>query len=142
VAGRISEAAPVTGDEVRDIWFMGSGQGYGRSEVADLLRRAAAEFDAGRPGGPLIESAMFRRRSLKSCDIDAVDWFLGRLVRPGQPEPAVISADPWQETRAVAQFTQGGGRDLAKYRPELCGNLLPRNVLTRSAALVSYPACS
>src|SRR5215469_7299488 len=70
----------------------------------------------GRPAGPLIETAVLRRWWLKSCDIDAVDWFLDQLVRPVPREPTVISADPWQET-GVAQFTQGGGRALAKLSP-------------------------
>jgi hypothetical protein len=113
----------VTGDEVRDIWFLAPLgtkpiRGYDRSEVADLLCRVAAELDAGRPAGPLIESATFRRQGWEpACDIDAVDWFLEQfLSRPGQPEPAAISADPWQD-RGVTQFTRGGGRDLASLSP-------------------------
>jgi DivIVA domain-containing protein len=117
VVWRISEAAPVTGDEVRNIWFSDNprAKGYDRSEVDDLLRRVAAELDAGQPAGPLIENATFRIRASKECDIDAVDWFMGQLLgRPGQPEPTASSADPWQEAGAVAQFTHDGSRDLAQ----------------------------
>jgi hypothetical protein len=35
--------------------------GYAAPEVDDLIGRVAAELDAGRPAGPLIENATFRR---------------------------------------------------------------------------------
>lgn len=54
--------------------------GYDQRQVDDLVLRVAAELDAGRPAGPLIENATFRRRSYRRrYDIDAVDWLLGQL---------------------------------------------------------------
>ena len=41
----------MNGDEVRHTWFLDGH--YAVSEVDDLLRRVAAELDAGRPAGPL-----------------------------------------------------------------------------------------
>jgi DivIVA domain-containing protein len=107
VARPSSYAPPVDGDEVRNPWFLRSKQqGYDVSEVDDLLRRVAAELDVGRPAGPLIENATFRRRS-RGYDIDAVDWFFDRLlVRPGHTQLAGTSADPWRDL-AVAQLTRG-----------------------------------
>jgi hypothetical protein len=124
-------ALSVNGDEVRDTWFLRcgwrggwayaqhqldtkllrspreTGWGYAASEVDDLLRRIAVELDAGRPAGPLIEKATFRRKATsRRYDIDAVDWFLDQLLRgPGHPELAEISADPWHDL-AVTQLTQ------------------------------------
>jgi DivIVA domain-containing protein len=46
-------------DEVRNVRF---GKGiYDASQVSALLDRIAAELDAGRPAGPLIANATFRR---------------------------------------------------------------------------------
>jgi hypothetical protein len=46
----------VNGDEVRDTWFCPSQRlevaGYDARQVDDLVRRVAAELDAGRPAGP------------------------------------------------------------------------------------------
>jgi hypothetical protein len=58
----------VTGDEVRDTWFLPGGGWWGggsvpeylASDVDGLLRRVAAELDAERPAGPLIENTVFR----------------------------------------------------------------------------------
>lgn len=51
-----SVAAHVNGDEVRDTWFCPSQRlevvGYDARQVDDLVRRVAAELDAGRPAGP------------------------------------------------------------------------------------------
>jgi DivIVA domain-containing protein len=102
----------VNSDEVRDTWFLRSRRGYDASEVDDLLDRVAAEHDAGRAAGPLIENAKFQEKK-KGYDIDAVDWFLDQLLlHPGHAERAGTSADPWRDL-PVAQFTRGGVSDLA-----------------------------
>jgi DivIVA domain-containing protein len=78
-----SWASPVNGGEVRDTWFFPGLWGYDVAEVDDLLARVAAELDAGRRPGPLIENVRFRVRR-RGYDIDAVDWFLGQLLsHPG-----------------------------------------------------------
>jgi hypothetical protein len=100
----------VNGDVVRNTWFLRSSwwrsiTGYAAPEVDDLLGRVAAELDAGRPAGPLIENTTFRRKQIsQGYDIDAVDWFFDQLLRrPDHTEPAGISADPWRDL-AVAQL--------------------------------------
>lgn len=96
----------MNGDEVRDTWFLGSQRGYDASEVDDLLDRVAAELDAGRPGGPLIENATFQKKN-GGYDVDAVDWFLDQLIlHPGHVGRPGTSADPWRDL-PVAQFTRG-----------------------------------
>jgi hypothetical protein len=119
VACGIGEAAPVNGDEVRDTWLLSpSGGGYEGPEVDDLLRRVAAELDAGRPAGSLIESAAFGIRSGKGYDIDAVDWFLGELLLGlGHTEQAEADADPWRDVGDLAQFVRGGVSGLAERYP-------------------------
>jgi hypothetical protein len=81
--------------------------GYAAAEVDELLGQAAAELDAGRFPGPLIDTATFQRaRSGPRYDIDAVDWFLGQLPhRLGHADRAGPGADPWRDL-AVAQLTQ------------------------------------
>jgi DivIVA domain-containing protein len=116
VARPSSYAPPVNGDEVRHTWFW-DGE-YAVWEVHDLLRRVAAELDAGRPAGPLIENATFRRVS-QGYDIDAVDWFLDQLLlRPGHAELTGTSADPWRDL-AVAQLirSQPGDAEPPVRRP-------------------------
>jgi hypothetical protein len=104
----------VNGDEIRDTWFLRSGSqynGYEAAQVDDLLRRVAAELDAGRPAGPLIENAAFgqRWRKRSTYDVDAVDWFLDQLIlRAGDTELAGPSDDPWRDL-TVAQCTRSGG---------------------------------
>jgi hypothetical protein len=128
VAKRISRAAPVTGDEIRDTWFLdgrgpwwnvGTITGYQTSEVDDLLRRVAAQLDVGRHAGPLIENATFGRGSgKKSYNPDAVDWFLGQLLLPRDHfGSAGASADPWRDVGDVAQLVQGGVSGLAERYP-------------------------
>jgi DivIVA domain-containing protein len=56
---------PVTGDEVRSVRFP-EGSGYDRSEVDDLVDRIAAELDAGRSAGPLIQNALFGKGSRRA----------------------------------------------------------------------------
>ncbi len=107
-------APPVNGDEVRDTWFLRrrGREGYDASEVDDLLDRVAAELDAGRPAGPLIEKATFPKKR-KGYDVDAVDWFLDQLIlQPGHAERAGPSADPWRDL-PVTQFTRGRVSGLA-----------------------------
>jgi hypothetical protein len=81
--------------------------GYAAAEVDELLRHAAAELDAGRFAGPLIDNATFpRTRSGPRYDIDAVDWFLGQLShRRGHADRGGPGTDPWRDL-AVAQLTQ------------------------------------
>jgi hypothetical protein len=140
-------ALSVNGDVVRDTWFLRSSwwrnitssatprslTGYATREVDDLLGRVAAELDAGRPAGPLIENATFRRMHNRllavGYDIDAVDWFFDQLLRrPDHTELAGISADPWRDL-AVAQLTGSKVRDAAEqprnpraYFAEECAN--------------------
>jgi DivIVA domain-containing protein len=110
-ARRISEAVAVNGEEIRATRFLKprwSG-GYNAPEVDELLARVAAELDAGRPAGPLIETAAFRRPMLlvgKSFyDIDAVDWFLGQFLAQDRLEPGGVNADPWRDL-TVTQLTR------------------------------------
>ena len=72
----------LNGDEIRNITF---GKGlYDASQVNELLDRIAAELGAGRPAGPLIASATFKRRPfVRGYNAGAVDWFLEQP--PGHP---------------------------------------------------------
>jgi DivIVA domain-containing protein len=82
--------------------------GYDADEVEDLLDSVATELDAGRPAGPVIETATFPAPGEWSYDIDAVDWFFEQLARgPDDSEPAGLSSDPWADLD-VAQFTRSG----------------------------------
>jgi hypothetical protein len=118
VTGPGSNAPRVTGDEVRDtlFWPPQQGAGYDAREVDDLVRRVAAELDAGRPAGPVIENAVLRRRIWgERYDIDAVDWFLGQLLLPpGRVELAGIAVDPWGDL-AMARLDLGGVNGLARF---------------------------
>ena len=90
--------------------------GYDAREVDDLVRRVAAELDAGHPAGPVIKDAMLRRRIWgRRYDIDAVDWFLGQLLLPtDRAELAGSGADPWADL-AVARLDLGGVSGLAEF---------------------------
>ena len=66
-----SDTPPVNGDEVRDTWFLrssiwrsygGGFIGYAASEVDDLLRRVAAELDAG-GGSAAVAHLQYRTRA-------------------------------------------------------------------------------
>jgi DivIVA domain-containing protein len=82
--------------------------------VDDLLRRVAAELDAGRPAGPLIENATFKTSGRRAYDIDAVDWFLAQFARPAAgSELAGLSFDPWRDL-AVTQVTRSEVSDPVK----------------------------
>ena len=85
----------MNGNQVRGTSFRRpGGLGYDAAEVDGLLGRVAAELDAGRPAGPLIEKAAFRKRPW-GYDIDSVDWFLDQLLLPpGRSEPAELGARP------------------------------------------------
>jgi hypothetical protein len=119
----------VTGDEVRDTWLLdagswwasgeGSRTGYRASEVDDLLRRVAAELDAGRPAGPLIENTAFRSRGgKKGYDVEAVDWFLEQFLLPQDHiEPGEASTNPWHGVGDVTQLVLGGVSGLARRYP-------------------------
>jgi DivIVA domain-containing protein len=105
-------APPVNGDQVRDTRFCPSKapvEGYDALEVDDLLRRVAAELDAGGSARPLIENTgRIRRRTWgRRYDIDAVDWFLGQFLLPqGHVGLAEVSDDPWHDL-PVAQLVPG-----------------------------------
>ena len=113
----------MNGDEVRGARFASTPvEGYEASETDDLLQRIAAELDAGRPAGPLIENAKLQVTSKSAAipltlggagpsryDIDAVDWFLGKLrLDEDHPELAETGADPWRDL-AVAQVAPDVG---------------------------------
>jgi hypothetical protein len=89
-----------SGDEVRNITF---GKGHcDAAQVSDLLDRIAAELDAGRPAGPLIENATLKNRLLPAgYDRGAVDWFLEQLWLRENPAGADrMNADPWRDLAA------------------------------------------
>jgi hypothetical protein len=91
-------------------------------EVDGLLRRIAAELDAGRPVGSLIENATVRTRNYTMAgtfDIDAVDWFVDQLLRPSHDELAGMSEDPWRDLGVTAVFSRGASR---KYFHKDCGD--------------------
>jgi hypothetical protein len=126
LARRVSEAAPVTGDEVRDMWFLDGGGfwrggnivGYLVSDVDGLLRRVAGELDAGRAAWPLVENATFQSAGGKQgYHVDAVDWFLARLLPRDHVGLAGASADPWRDVGDVTQLVRGGVGDLARCYP-------------------------
>jgi hypothetical protein len=121
-------APPVNGDEIRDTWFLDGGSwwgsgacdGYLASEVDDVLRRVAAELDAGRPAGPLIENAMFRLgKGRRAYNTDAVDWFLDQLLlSQDRFGPAGATTDPWRDVGDVTQLVLGRVSGLAgRYSP-------------------------
>ncbi len=103
----------MNGDDVRAVRFC-RGQ-YRAAEVDDLLRRVAAELDAGRPAGPLIDNAKVRRDFLtEGYDVDAVDWFLGQFLLPqGHVALAGLSDDPWHDL-PVAQLAPSVVSGVAK----------------------------
>ena len=106
----------MNGDDVRAVRFP-PGNGYGAAAVNELLDRVAVELDAGRPAGPLIESATFPQRS--GYEADAVDWFFGQLLaHPGGPGPAGPSGDPWPQFAVADYFTWSGPGDLARRSAE------------------------
>ena len=103
----------MNGDDVRDVRFLRRG-GYDASQVDDLLRRVAMDLDAGRPVGPLIATATFRRRGKRGYDIEAVDWFLGQLrSREDHGDLAGTGADAWRGL-AVARYFSRSGPGLAQ----------------------------
>ena len=115
-----SNAPPVNGDQVRDTWFwwpVHEIPGYNAPEVDDLVARVAAELDAGRPAGPVIENATLRwQKWRRRYDIDSVDWFLGQFLRPpGQIGLAGSSDDPWADL-PVTQLAPGGVSHTGRYQ--------------------------
>ena len=107
----------VNGDHVRTVRFYG-GQ-YDAAKVDDLLRRVAAELDAGRPVGSLIPNAQFRRAGHltgKGYDVDAVDWFLDQLLLPpSHSKLAGNGEDPWRDLGEVTRLTFSGVSGTAKH---------------------------
>ena len=88
-------------------------RGYDVAEVHELLRRLAAQLDAGRQVGSLIENAVFRTgMGIRGYDFGAVDWFLEQLrCQEDHGEPARMS-DPWRDLAVANYFTGGGRADL------------------------------
>jgi hypothetical protein len=122
-----NNAPTVNGDQVRDTWFWAprSGvQGYDSRQVQELFRRVAAELDADRPVGPLIESAMLRTRTSGGrYDIDAVDWFLGQfLLSPGRFGLDGISADPWGDLPVTQLYHNPSHEAAGAYFVRQCDN--------------------
>ena len=105
----------MNGDAVLDTWFLRSG-GYRDSEVDELLRRIAAELDAGRLALPLIESARFRWGS-GGYAVEAVDWFLEQIFSKAHTGPGRTGAGPWRDPGDVTQLVLGGVSDLAQRYP-------------------------
>lgn len=98
--------------QVRDTLFRPAGgglvMGYDAKQVDDLLRRVAAELDAGGSARHLIQNATFPTpKYRRNYDIDAVDWFLDQFLLPDHGEPGGIADDPWGDL-PVTQLAQGG----------------------------------
>ena len=72
-----------------------------------ICSAAPRQNSTPRPAGPLVENATFRKRKWElRCDIEAVDWFLGRfLVLQGHVAQAGLGDDPWHDL-PVAQLTR------------------------------------
>ena len=96
-------------DEIRDVRFL-NGSGYDASQVDELLRRIAAELDAGRPAGPLIANATFRRgQGRDGYRIEAVDWFLEQLLHgDDSSHSARMGADAWHHLAVANHFARSG----------------------------------
>jgi hypothetical protein len=104
---------PVTGDEVRDTTFLIVPGGRDVAQVDDLLRRVAAEIDAGRPVEPVIDSESATLRPQKyGYDVEAIDWFLETL-RLAHRDRAGMSQDPWRGLAVAAQLSRSESGHLA-----------------------------
>jgi hypothetical protein len=101
----------VTGDKVRDTTFLIVDHGWNVAQVDDLLRRVAAEIDAGRPVRPLLDSTTLRRDKY-GYDAEAVYWFLEPL-RVDHRDLAGMSQDPWRGLAVAAQFSRSESGHLA-----------------------------
>lgn len=108
----------MTGDQVRDTGFLrphgNLARGYDVAEVDELLRLIAAELDAGRQVGPMIEKAEFRSRlGTQAYETPAVDWFLEMLRCREDRSELARTSDPWRDLPVANCFTRGGAGDLA-----------------------------
>ena len=145
----------MTGDQVRDTGFLrphgNLARGYDVAEVDELLRLIAAELDAGRQVGPMIEKATFRdRRGTEAYDAAVVDWFLEMLrCREDQSELARMT-DPWRDLPVANYFTRRGpawlnGPRCSEHAGRTglrTGNTSPGSARTRVATSASSPARS
>lgn len=88
---------------------------YDASQVGDPLSQVEAEIDAGRSPAALIDKAAFgyAARGYYGYDVDAVDWFLGHILRQ---HGGAGGADPWCDADAASQLTMAP-------RPEPAGAL-------------------
>ena len=101
----------MTGDEVRDTTFLIVDHGWNVAQVDDLLRRVAAEIDAGQPVIPLLDSTTLRRDKY-GYDAEAVYWFL-ELLRVDHRDLAGMSQDPWRGLAVAAKFSRNESGHLA-----------------------------
>ena len=98
----------MNGDEIRDVTFPRGYGCYDAAQVDALLDYLAVELDAGRPVGPRIADATFRRPGRRSRGYDTwpVDWFLDKLRT--REERAGTGADPWRDLAVANHFTRSG----------------------------------
>ena len=112
MTGRAHDGPPVTGDQVRDTGFLrphgNLARGYDVAEVDELLRLMAAELDAGRQVGPMIEKAEFRfRMGTQAYETPAADWFLEMLRCREDRSELAQGSDPWRDLPVANYFTRG-----------------------------------
>lgn len=107
MTGPGSHDPAASSDDVRAVRFRKSLPGYYAPAVDHLLRRVAAELDAGRPVASLITNTQLPSAGQVAggYDVDAVDWFLDQLCLP-QGHPGPDGEDPWRDLGEVAQLTR------------------------------------
>jgi len=111
-----SDVPFMNGDQLRDTWFWPpryNVEGCDARPVEDLFRRVAAELDAGRPAGPLIETAALPRMRMRGrrYDIEAVGWLLGQfLLPPGRPGRTGSGEDLWRDLPVTQLYPGREGR--------------------------------
>jgi DivIVA domain-containing protein len=115
----------VTGDEVRDTTFLIVREGWDMAQVDDLLRRVAAEIDAGRPVTPLLEKPTLRSQKY-GYDKEALYWFLEPL-RLDHRDLTGMSQDPWRDLAVAAQFSRSKIGHLAGARTPSARKALRRH---------------
>jgi hypothetical protein len=142
----------VNGDDVLATWFWWHaynlrgdlfpwaerdfGGSYGVREVDDLVRRVAAELDAGHSPETLIRNATFPPGSGSArYEASAVDWFLEQfLATPNPSDRAGMRLDERPDLPVANLITRRGSDDLAE-RP---GSLSRRDRRKRQAETRRY----